>query len=85
MEQLFAQYAAPFVGAGFVLWFIKDRFGKSDEKLDTITARLDRIEAEQQKTALSVAANCATREDTKELWKRMDDHETRITRMEASK
>ncbi|MGE4298315.1 MAG: hypothetical protein AB7E47_09835 [Desulfovibrionaceae bacterium] len=77
-----AQYASPFIGSGLVVWFMKDRFAKSDVKMDRIHQRLDRIEAEQQKSALSVAVNCATREDTKELWRRVDEHQSRITRLE---
>lgn len=54
---------------------------KADTKL--INSRMDCIEKSQHACQLENAKEFATKKDVGELWKRSDNHESRISRMEG--
>lgn len=61
---------------GFVLWFVKRYLDQMSTKMDNFIEKFNLSEVRNVSTY-------ATREDTKDLWKRVDDHEQRIARMEG--
>ncbi|MBG0776277.1 MAG: hypothetical protein H0S85_07545 [Desulfovibrionaceae bacterium] len=78
-----ANAAAPLVGAGLVLWFIKRGFAQLEEANRRIGLRLDAIERAQAALQLAVARECATKAESDKIWDRVDDHESRLSRLEA--
>lgn len=71
------------------LWFmLRDlKAGQAQIKSDThkINSRMDCIEKSQHACQLENAKEFATKKDVGELWKRSDNHETRISRIEGLK
>lgn len=69
------------------LWFmLRDlKQGQAQIKADTklINSRMDCIEKSQHACQLENAKEFATKKEIGELWKRSDNHESRISRMEG--
>ena len=69
------------------LWFmLRDlKHGQAQIKADTklINSRMDCIEKSQHACQLENAKEFATKKEIGELWKRSDNHESRISRMEG--
>ena len=69
------------------LWFmLRDlKQGQAQIKADTklINSRMDCIEKSQHACQLENAKEFATKKEIGELWKRSDDHESRISRIEG--
>lgn len=67
----------------WMLRAVKD--GQAQIKADTklINSRMDCIEKSQHACQLENAREFATKKDVGELWKRSDNHESRISRMEG--
>lgn len=58
---------------------------KLTEEMATIKRRMDCFETSQHACQLANAKDYATKEDVGKAWGRIDDHESRISRMEGRK
>ena len=69
-------------GPAFIALLLKLFFGAQNRRLSRIEARMDCFEQAQHACQLSNAREYATKEDTSKIWDRVDQHETRISRLE---
>ncbi|HWH69184.1 MAG TPA: hypothetical protein VNT26_07350 [Candidatus Sulfotelmatobacter sp.] len=86
---LVAQIASPLVGAGFIAFLLQRGFKQQDRKLEKIEKRMDCFEGAQHACQLDNAKEFATKEevrlDSGKQWERIDNLETRVSRLEGSK
>lgn len=85
-QYLMQQAPAPAVIIVFLWIMLRDlKDGQAQIKADTklINSRMDCIEKSQHACQLENAKEFATKAEVGKAWERLDDHESRISRMEG--
>jgi hypothetical protein len=76
---------SPLVGSGLVLVFLRLWTSELKDAVAKVVRRMDCFEASQHACQLDNAKNFATREEFSALSAKVDDIDTRVTRVEARK
>lgn len=83
MEQFLVELLRTAPGTGLILLMLWYGQRNITERIDKMSRRMDCFETSQHACQLEVSKTYATKDDMKATWGRLDEHETRISRMEG--